>query len=80
MISQFVKLVAIMCIISTLFSCQADSAALSQSEVLLQRVRRMTPFWRWIAQRPLGASCRGNNECGSKYCWKNRCSSTVHKD
>ncbi|XP_041050296.1 liver-expressed antimicrobial peptide 2-like [Carcharodon carcharias] len=58
----------------------ADCAALGQVETVLQRVRRMTPLWRWMTYRPLGSSCRDNDECGSKYCREKRCSLVVHED
>ncbi|XP_078405836.1 liver-expressed antimicrobial peptide 2-like [Cetorhinus maximus] len=78
--AQLMKLFAIICIASTLLSSQADCAALGQVETVLQRVRRMTPLWRWMTYRPLGSSCRNNDECGSKYCRKKRCSLVVHED
>uniref|UniRef100_A0A8C6YTZ9 Liver-expressed antimicrobial peptide 2 n=1 Tax=Nothoprocta perdicaria TaxID=30464 RepID=A0A8C6YTZ9_NOTPE len=37
------------------------------------RQRRMTPFWRGVALRPAGASCRDNSECVTMLCRKNRC-------
>ncbi|NXP46484.1 LEAP2 protein, partial [Heliornis fulica] len=39
----------------------------------LSRQRRMTPFWRGVALRPIGASCRDNSECITMLCRKNRC-------
>uniref|UniRef100_UPI00398EED12 liver-expressed antimicrobial peptide 2-like n=1 Tax=Pristiophorus japonicus TaxID=55135 RepID=UPI00398EED12 len=78
--TQLMKLFTIVCIASTLLSSQADCAAIGPVETVLQRVRRMTPLWRWITYKPLGSSCRDNVECGSKYCRKSRCSLTVHRD
>ncbi|NWR82614.1 LEAP2 protein, partial [Furnarius figulus] len=37
------------------------------------RQRRMTPFWRGVSLRPIGASCRDNSECITMLCRKNRC-------
>ncbi|NWS70559.1 LEAP2 protein, partial [Crotophaga sulcirostris] len=37
------------------------------------RQRRMTPFWRGVSLRPVGASCRDNSECITMLCRKNRC-------
>ncbi|NWH56571.1 LEAP2 protein, partial [Geococcyx californianus] len=37
------------------------------------RHRRMTPFWRGVSLRPIGASCRDNSECITMLCRKNRC-------
>ncbi|XP_054073865.1 liver-expressed antimicrobial peptide 2 [Rissa tridactyla] len=39
----------------------------------LSRQRRMTPFWRGVSLRPVGASCRDNSECITMLCRKNRC-------
>uniref|UniRef100_A0A8B9RZ24 Liver-expressed antimicrobial peptide 2 n=1 Tax=Accipiter nisus TaxID=211598 RepID=A0A8B9RZ24_9AVES len=30
--------------------------------------RRMTPFWRGVSLRPIGASCRDNSECITMLC------------
>ncbi|XP_038649406.1 liver-expressed antimicrobial peptide 2-like [Scyliorhinus canicula] len=78
--AQLIKSFAIICIASILLSSQADCAAIGQVETVLHRVRRMTPLWRWITYRPLGSSCRSNDECGTKYCRKKRCSLAVHED
>uniref|UniRef100_A0A8C3DQI9 Liver-expressed antimicrobial peptide 2 n=1 Tax=Corvus moneduloides TaxID=1196302 RepID=A0A8C3DQI9_CORMO len=32
------------------------------------RQRRMTPFWRGVSLRPIGASCRDNSECLTMLC------------
>ncbi|NXV43488.1 LEAP2 protein, partial [Uria aalge] len=42
-------------------------------EPRLSRQRRMTPFWRGVSLRPVGASCRDNSECITMLCRKNRC-------
>ncbi|XP_048460002.1 liver-expressed antimicrobial peptide 2-like [Rhincodon typus] len=78
--AQILNIFVIICVASTLFSSQADCAAIGTMETVLQRVRRMTPFWRWITYRPLGSSCRSNEECSSKYCRKKRCALAVHED
>ncbi|XP_048460001.1 liver-expressed antimicrobial peptide 2-like [Rhincodon typus] len=77
--AQFMKYFAIICIASTLLNTQADCAAIGPMEAVLQRVRRMTPLWRWITYRPLGSSCRSNGECSSKYCREKRCSLTTYE-
>ncbi|NXF99283.1 LEAP2 protein, partial [Sakesphorus luctuosus] len=46
-------------------------ASLSQPRA--PRQRRMTPFWRGVSLRPIGASCRDNSECITMLCRKNRC-------
>ncbi|KFW75079.1 Liver-expressed antimicrobial peptide 2, partial [Manacus vitellinus] len=50
---------------------QAHGASLPQTRV--PRQRRMTPFWRGVSLRPIGASCRDNSECITMLCRKNRC-------
>ncbi|NXK73443.1 LEAP2 protein, partial [Amazona guildingii] len=52
---------------------QTRCASLSQPEPQLVRQRRMTPFWRGVSLRPVGASCRDNSECITMLCRKNRC-------
>uniref|UniRef100_A0A6I8P176 Liver-expressed antimicrobial peptide 2 n=1 Tax=Ornithorhynchus anatinus TaxID=9258 RepID=A0A6I8P176_ORNAN len=32
------------------------------------RMKRMTPFWRGVSLRPIGASCRDNSECITLLC------------
>ncbi|KAM7101302.1 liver-expressed antimicrobial peptide 2 [Ciconia maguari] len=56
---------------TTLF--QTDCAALHRRQPRLMRQRRMTPFWRGVSLRPVGASCRDNSECITMLCRKNRC-------
>ncbi|XP_004836646.1 liver-expressed antimicrobial peptide 2 [Heterocephalus glaber] len=51
--------------------------ALSSSK---KRPRRMTPFWRGVSLRPIGASCRDDYECVSRLCRKRRCSLTVAQE
>ncbi|NXM56703.1 LEAP2 protein, partial [Illadopsis cleaveri] len=47
--------------------------SLSQPQPRSPRQRRMTPFWRGVSLRPIGASCRDNSECLTMLCRKNRC-------
>ncbi|KAK4814342.1 hypothetical protein QYF61_016300 [Mycteria americana] len=51
---------------TTLF--QTDCAALHRRQPRLTRQRRMTPFWRGVSLRPVGASCRDNSECITMLC------------
>ncbi|XP_009873670.1 PREDICTED: liver-expressed antimicrobial peptide 2, partial [Apaloderma vittatum] len=44
------------------------SLLLSQRQPRLARQRRMTPFWRGVSLRPVGASCRDNSECITMLC------------
>ncbi|TEA28863.1 hypothetical protein DBR06_SOUSAS4010080 [Sousa chinensis] len=33
-----------------------------------RRLRRMTPFWRGVSLRPIGASCWDDSECITRLC------------
>uniref|UniRef100_A0A8C5U4G4 Liver-expressed antimicrobial peptide 2 n=1 Tax=Malurus cyaneus samueli TaxID=2593467 RepID=A0A8C5U4G4_9PASS len=65
------KVMAALLLCSLLLS-QTHSASLSQSQPHVQprspRQRRMTPFWRGVSLRPIGASCRDNSECLTMLC------------
>ncbi|CAM9378177.1 unnamed protein product [Bubo scandiacus] len=37
------------------------------------RLPRMTPFWRMVGSRPLGAYCRHSLECVTRACRAGRC-------
>ncbi|NXG64086.1 LEAP2 protein, partial [Hemiprocne comata] len=63
--------VASCCDSSTATLFQTHCASLHQAQ--LTRQRRMTPFWRGVSLRPIGASCRDNSECITMLCRKNRC-------
>ncbi|NXJ92167.1 LEAP2 protein, partial [Corythaixoides concolor] len=52
---------------------QTHGASLHHPRPPLTRQRRMTPFWRGVSLRPVGASCRDNSECVTMLCRKNRC-------
>ncbi|XP_036053684.1 liver-expressed antimicrobial peptide 2 [Onychomys torridus] len=45
-----------------------------------KRFRRMTPFWRGVSLRPIGASCRDDSECITRLCRKRRCSLSVAQE
>ncbi|XP_021033712.2 liver-expressed antimicrobial peptide 2 [Mus caroli] len=45
-----------------------------------KRSRRMTPFWRGVSLRPIGASCRDDSECITRLCRKRRCSLSVAQE
>ncbi|XP_009486894.1 liver-expressed antimicrobial peptide 2 [Pelecanus crispus] len=64
------KMTAVFVLCSLLLS-QTHCASLRQPR--LSRQRRMTPFWRGVSLRPIGASCRDNSECVTMLCRKNRC-------
>ncbi|XP_072256978.1 liver-expressed antimicrobial peptide 2 [Pyxicephalus adspersus] len=44
------------------------------------RLRRMTPFWRGLSLRPVGASCRDDAECLTRLCRNQRCSLKAFAD
>ncbi|KFP30410.1 Liver-expressed antimicrobial peptide 2 [Colius striatus] len=65
------KMMAVILLCSLLLS-QAHCASL-HPQPQLTRQRRMTPFWRGVSLRPIGASCRDNSECITMLCRKNQC-------
>ncbi|XP_068884704.1 liver-expressed antimicrobial peptide 2 [Aphelocoma coerulescens] len=64
-------------LLCSLLLSQTHGVSLSLSQPHSQprspRQRRMTPFWRGVSLRPIGASCRDNSECLTMLCRKNRC-------
>ncbi|XP_069725511.1 liver-expressed antimicrobial peptide 2 [Phaenicophaeus curvirostris] len=66
------KMMAVLLLCLLLLS-QTHSASLHHPQPRLTRQRRMTPFWRGVSLRPVGASCRDNSECITMLCRKNRC-------
>ncbi|XP_074012634.1 liver-expressed antimicrobial peptide 2 [Numenius arquata] len=66
------KAMAALLLCSLLLS-QTLCASLPPRQPRLSRQRRMTPFWRGVSLRPVGASCRDNSECITMLCRKNRC-------
>ncbi|XP_075457206.1 liver-expressed antimicrobial peptide 2 [Ascaphus truei] len=77
---QLGKCTAIL-ILCTLLINQLECASLSKpaSRAAL-RLPRMTPFWRGLSLRPIGASCRDASECITRLCSKNRCSLRTFTD
>ncbi|KAM7042127.1 liver-expressed antimicrobial peptide 2 [Acridotheres tristis] len=66
------KVMAALLLCSLLLS-QTQGVSLSPRQPRSPRQRRMTPFWRGVSLRPIGASCRDNSECLTMLCRKNRC-------
>ncbi|KFZ67212.1 Liver-expressed antimicrobial peptide 2 [Podiceps cristatus] len=66
------KMMAVALLCSLLLS-QTRAASLPHRQPRLTRQRRMTPFWRGVSLRPIGASCRDNSECITMLCRKNHC-------
>ncbi|VTJ65068.1 Hypothetical predicted protein [Marmota monax] len=56
------KLLAVLMICLLLLG-QADGSPISELSSGKRRSRRMTPFWRGVSLRPIGASCRNDSEC-----------------
>ncbi|NWH19542.1 LEAP2 protein, partial [Grus americana] len=69
--SECLRLLRVLTVTLQLF--QTDCASLHHQQPRLTRQRRMTPFWRGVSLRPVGASCRDNSECITMLCRKNRC-------
>ncbi|NWU68818.1 LEAP2 protein, partial [Pterocles burchelli] len=61
------KMMALALLCSLLLS-QTHGASLHHHQPQLTRQRRMTPFWRGVSLRPVGASCRDNSECITMLC------------
>ncbi|XP_009082681.1 PREDICTED: liver-expressed antimicrobial peptide 2 [Acanthisitta chloris] len=66
------KVMAALLLCSLLLS-QTQGMPQPQPQPRLARQRRMTPFWRGVSLRPIGASCRDNSECITMLCRRNRC-------
>nr|XP_009930730.1 PREDICTED: liver-expressed antimicrobial peptide 2 [Opisthocomus hoazin] len=66
------KAMAVFLLCSLLLS-QTHCASPPHRQPRLTRARRMTPFWRGVSLRPIGAACRDNSECITMLCRKNRC-------
>ncbi|XP_020035290.1 liver-expressed antimicrobial peptide 2 [Castor canadensis] len=59
---------------------QVDGSTIPRRSQANRRSRRMTPFWRGVSLRPIGASCRDDSECITKLCRKRRCSLIVAQE
>ncbi|KAM8971944.1 liver-expressed antimicrobial peptide 2 [Pelodytes ibericus] len=61
-------------LLCTLLIYQVEAASLSSlAHRAAVRLPRMTPFWRGLSLRPIGASCRDPSECLTRLCKDNRC-------
>ncbi|XP_063301323.1 liver-expressed antimicrobial peptide 2 [Pelobates fuscus] len=68
-------------VLCTLFIYQVEAASLSGlAQKAAVRLPRMTPFWRGLSLRPIGASCRDPSECLTRLCKNNRCSLQTFAD
>ncbi|XP_016053060.1 PREDICTED: liver-expressed antimicrobial peptide 2 [Miniopterus natalensis] len=57
-----------------------NGSPISELSSAKRRLRRMTPFWRGVSLRPIGASCRDDSECITRLCRKRRCSLSVAQE
>ncbi|XP_043838373.1 liver-expressed antimicrobial peptide 2 [Dromiciops gliroides] len=73
------KLLALF-IVCLLLLKQVESSPLPQQGSVQRRLKRMTPFWRGVSLRPIGASCRDDSECITKLCRKRRCSLSMTQE
>uniref|UniRef100_G3Q4I6 Liver-expressed antimicrobial peptide 2 n=1 Tax=Gasterosteus aculeatus TaxID=69293 RepID=G3Q4I6_GASAC len=53
---------------------QALAGALAPNVPVPRRVARMTPLWRIMNSKPLGAYCQNNYECSTGLCRAGHCS------
>uniref|UniRef100_A0A8D1XYR8 Liver-expressed antimicrobial peptide 2 n=2 Tax=Sus scrofa TaxID=9823 RepID=A0A8D1XYR8_PIG len=67
------KLFAVL-VICLLLAVQVHGSPIPELSSAKKRPRRMTPFWRAVSLRPIGASCRDDSECLTRLC---RCSVSV---
>ncbi|XP_056430918.1 liver-expressed antimicrobial peptide 2 isoform X2 [Hyla sarda] len=70
---QFGKWTAIF-VLCILLILQLEAAPLdNERPKTALRVKRMTPFWRTMSMRPVGASCRDDTECLTRLCRNQKC-------
>ncbi|XP_037336077.2 liver-expressed antimicrobial peptide 2 [Pungitius pungitius] len=72
---------ALLCIVLLMMAQQQASAAPQARRaqwdgVAPRRVARMTPLWRIMNSKPLGAYCQNNYECSTGLCRAGHCSTT----
>ncbi|XP_054424457.1 liver-expressed antimicrobial peptide 2 [Pteronotus mesoamericanus] len=73
------KLYAVLMVCLLLWG-QVHGSPVSELSSAKKRLRRMTPFWRGVSLRPIGASCRDDSECITRLCRKRRCSLSVAQE
>ncbi|XP_015973878.1 liver-expressed antimicrobial peptide 2 [Rousettus aegyptiacus] len=76
---RHLKLFALLMIYLLLLG-QVDGSPIPELGSTKRRLRRMTPFWRGVSLRPIGASCRDDSECVTRLCRKRRCSLSVAQE
>ncbi|XP_017387917.1 liver-expressed antimicrobial peptide 2 [Cebus imitator] len=73
------KLCAVLMIFLLLLG-QINGSPIAEVSSAKRRPQRMTPFWRGVSLRPIGASCRDDSECITRLCRKRRCSLSVAQE
>ncbi|NP_998953.1 liver-expressed antimicrobial peptide 2 precursor [Sus scrofa] len=73
------KLFAVL-VICLLLAVQVHGSPIPELSSAKRRPRRITPFWRAVSLRPIGASCRDDSECLTRLCRKRRCSLSVAQE
>ncbi|XP_003464515.2 liver-expressed antimicrobial peptide 2 [Cavia porcellus] len=71
---------SVVLLICLLLLGQVDGSPVPEKSSVKKRLRRMTPFWRGVSLRPIGASCRDDSECITRLCKKRRCSLSVAQE
>ncbi|XP_058533884.1 liver-expressed antimicrobial peptide 2 [Ochotona princeps] len=61
------KLLAVL-MICLLLVGQMGGSPVPELSLAKRRLPRMTPFWRGVSLRPIGASCRDSAECITRLC------------
>ncbi|XP_049642772.1 liver-expressed antimicrobial peptide 2 [Suncus etruscus] len=75
----FLKLFAVL-MLCLLLPDQVNGSPVPELSDSKIRLRRMTPFWRGVSLRPIGAACRDDSECITRLCRKRRCSLSVAQE
>ncbi|XP_034752347.1 liver-expressed antimicrobial peptide 2 [Etheostoma cragini] len=65
--------ILVLLVLSLICALQVNALPLPEDwNGLIQRTKRSL-LWRWNSMKPVGASCRDHEECGTQYCRKNKC-------
>ncbi|XP_076994545.1 liver-expressed antimicrobial peptide 2 [Tamandua tetradactyla] len=75
----YLKLLAVLMTCLLLLG-QVDGLPIPELSSAKRRLRRMTPFWRGVSLRRIGASCLDDSECITRLCRKRRCSLRVAQE
>ncbi|XP_032396221.1 liver-expressed antimicrobial peptide 2 [Etheostoma spectabile] len=68
--------ILVLLVLSLICALQVNALPLPEDwNGLIQRTKRSL-LWRWNSMKPVGASCRDHEECGTQYCRYSRASRT----